>query len=238
MQDVLITGAARGFGLALARAFSRECRVFACARNAANRRQLQTLHEERPEQVVPIRFDVTEDHDLYRARQLVENETESLDIVVNNAGINAAATERPEAHTTLEKLDGTEMLKAFHVNAVAPVLVVQAFLELLTRPDEPRVVNISSDAGSITNKTSSGNYSYAASKAALNMMTKALANEVRTHEIVVTSVHPGHLQTKMGGPTAPDSPDEAADDLYQFVQELSMKDTGTFVTRNGQEMSW
>lgn len=239
MQNVLITGAARGLGLALARAFSvAGWRVFACARDAMNRKRLQALSEERPERVAPIRFDVTEDHDRYRARQLVEHETDSLDVVVNNAGVNATAMDDPEAHTSLGKLEGDEMLKVFRINAIAPVLIAQDFFDLLARSERPRVVNVSSDAGSITEKETPGNYSYAASKAALNMMTRAMANEVRPHGVVVTSVHPGHLQTDMGGPTAPDSPDDAADDLVELIDGLTLDKTGSFLNRTGASMPW
>ncbi|MFC7081927.1 SDR family NAD(P)-dependent oxidoreductase [Halorussus caseinilyticus] len=130
------------------------------------------------------------------------------------------------------------MAEMFRVNSIAPLLVVQTFRELLVRSDYPRVVNVSSDSGSITRKETPGNYSYAASKAALNMITRALANELRSDRIVVTAVDPGHLRTDIGGPTAPDDPDDAADELYELIEDLSPGETGEFLARTGEKLAW
>lgn len=238
MRNALVTGAARGFGFSLTRQFVDDgWRVFACAREAPSRDRLVSLRDRHPDRVTPVRLDVTSDRDRYRLRQLLRLETDSVDVVINNAGINAAATDDPAAHVELGTLDGDAMVEMFRVNTVAPLLIVQELFDLLVAADRPRVVNVSSRAGSIEETDTGGNYSYAASKAALNMTTRALAYDVGEQGVVV-AVHPGRLQTRMGGPTAPDDPDDAAEELFELIGTLSTEQTGQFLTRTGDRIPW
>ena len=132
LDSVLITGAARGFGYALTRTFTDTgCQVFACARAISQRDTLQQLSDDPDLSVIPLRLDVTSRQDLDRARQLVQIETDDLDVLVNNAGQNAATTEDPLSHAVLGSLDSEAILDMFHINTVAPLLIVEAFEGLL-----------------------------------------------------------------------------------------------------------
>jgi len=130
------------------------------------------------------------------------------------------------------------MLEVFRVNTVSPVMVTQACADLLRRGENARVINMSSDAGSITMKESSGNYSYPASKAALNMLTRCLAAEFRADNVIVISVHPGWIQTDMGGNSAPKKPADTLPSMMRCIDELTMADTGIFLNWDGSIVPW
>jgi NAD(P)-dependent dehydrogenase (short-subunit alcohol dehydrogenase family) len=130
------------------------------------------------------------------------------------------------------------MLEVFRVNTVAPVVIAQACAALLRRGREPRIVNVSSDAGSLEKCAGGGAYSYAASKAALNMMTRCLAADLRPDGIVVASVHPGFVRTDMGGPEAPLAPSDTLPSLLRVIDELRLEDSGCFRNWDGTVIPW
>jgi NAD(P)-dependent dehydrogenase (short-subunit alcohol dehydrogenase family) len=96
------------------------------------------------------------------------------------------------------------------------------------------VVNISSRAGSISQKEDSRHYCYSASKAALNMLTRAMAAELRPRGITVVAVTPGWVKTEMGGPKAPLSVEESARSLAAMIDRVTPGDAGQFLDRDGK----
>ena len=126
----------------------------------------------------------------------------------------------------------------FNVNVVAPVRVAQALQTLLTAGTAPRVVNISSGAGSLTYKTEAGEYSYAASKAGLNMMTRTYAWNVRDRGITAVMIDPGWVKTDMGGAGADLEPEESGCGLLFVIDGLTLEDTGRFLHYDGSEVPW
>ncbi|CAG2178992.1 unnamed protein product, partial [Oppiella nova] len=122
---------------------------------------------------------------------------QGLDTLINNAGI--------ALRDGLDSVTAEVMLKNFEVNSVAPLMLTKALLPLLKvsgAKGKASVVNISSTAGSISKTSSHTIYPYRTSKAALNMITKCLAVDLKPHNIHVISICPGHLKTDMGGPNA------------------------------------
>ncbi|MDQ2831708.1 MAG: SDR family NAD(P)-dependent oxidoreductase [Chloroflexota bacterium] len=111
-------------------------------------------------------------------------------------------------------------------------------MALLVRGNTPRVVNISSGAGSLTYKTAGGDYSYAASKAGLNMMTRTFAWNVRDQGIIAVMIDPGWVKTDMGGPNAHLEPEESAQGLLTVIDGLSLQDAGRFLRYDGSEVPW
>jgi len=107
-------------------------------------------------------------------------------------------------------------------------------LPLLGRARRPRVVNISSLAGSISAKEDHRHYAYSVSKAALNMLTRGMAAELRGRGITVVAVTPGWVQTEMGGPRAPLTVQESARSLAGTIGRLTEKDAGQFLDRDGR----
>ena len=231
MKTLFLTGANRGIGLALVKeALNRDYRVFAGCRQPQNAGDLQALAARYPARVVPIPIDVTDDASIQAAADAVAAQTNAVDLLINNAGVFPRG-ER------LGNLDARTMLHAFHVNSVGPMIVAQKFLSLLRRGERAKILNISSQLGSITHPMG-GYYSYNSSKAALNMLTRILASELRPEGILAVVVHPGWVQTDMGGRGAPLKPAESARGILNLAERLKMADTGGFFTWDGRKHPW
>jgi NAD(P)-dependent dehydrogenase (short-subunit alcohol dehydrogenase family) len=115
------------------------------------------------------------------------------------------------------------------------MIVVQRFHALLRSGS--KVLNITSQLGSITLHLSN-HYSYNSSKAALNMLTRILAAELRPEGVVAVVVHPGWVQTDMGGPAAPLDPATSARGIISLAERLTLADSGEFFTWEGKRHPW
>ncbi len=239
MQRVLITGAGRGIGLELARQYAeRGDRVLAGCRAIERAPDLRALIDRHHDQVSVLPLEVTDSASLTAAVQQAHREVEGLDILINNAAINPgdATVAGPDGQRLL---DDTGTLEVFNINVVAPVRVAQAFTALLTHGTAPRVVNISSGSGSLTYATDGGDgYSYAASKAGLNMMTRTYAWTVRDQGITAVMIDPGWVKTDMGGAGATLEPEVSARGLLSVIDGLTPDDAGRFLRYDGSEVPW
>ena len=232
MTRVLITGANRGLGLAFAKeSLARGYRVFATCRRPDEADDLQALRDDFPEKLTVLHLDVTDEGTIDAAAEAVQDQEDALDLLINNAGIN------PEQEH-LGNLDAETILHTYHVNAVGPMLVAQRFLPLLRAGDDPRILNISSTSGSLARKSSGGGYSYCSSKAALNMLTRALAFDLESDGVIVVVIHPGWVQTDMGGSAAPLEPTESVRGVLDVAEELGPSDTGLFYNYKGAQPPW
>jgi len=232
MLRILITGANRGIGLALTQQYlQRGERVFATCRQPAEASALAELAAAYPDQLSALPLDVTDAAAIDAAAEAVTTQVDGLDLLINNAGFFPKGEK-------LGKLDAETMLYTFHVNAVAPILVVQRFLGLLRAGNDAKVVNISSQLGSLNRTTDGGRYSYNSSKAALNMLTRVLAHDLRADGIAVVAVHPGWVQTEMGGMNATLRSQESARGLIALAYRLTIADTNKFYTWEGREHPW
>ena len=191
----LVSGSSRGIGAEIARELAADhgFLVYAGARNP----------EDVAEQdgVVPVRLDVIDQASVDAARDRIASEVGRLDSLVNNAGIygdpvGAADYDLDRAHEVLE------------VNTFGPWRLIEAFLPLLRESDVPRIVNVSSGAGQLSDMNG-GRAAYRLSKAALNALTRTLASDERW--VKVNSMCPGWVRTDMGGSAAPRSIEEGAD---------------------------
>ena len=232
MKRILITGANRGLGLSFARqSLARGYRVFASCRRPDEAVDLHALAEDHVDQLTPLRLDVTDEDTILASARVVERQEGGLDLLINNAGVNPSG-ERPG------NLEAGTMLHTFHVNAVGPMLVAQRHLDLLRGGDGPAIINISSVLGSLARKSGGGEYSYSSSKAALNMLTRALAFDLRSDGIIVVSMHPGWVQTDMGGSAAPLTPTESVRGILDVADGLTLDDTGSFLAHDGRRLPW
>lgn len=232
MKRVLITGANRGLGLAFTReSLARGQRVFATCRHPDDAGELQALTAEHPDRLTVLRLDVTDEETIEAAARAVRSEEGALDLLINNAGTNPSG-ER------IGHLDAETMLHTYHVNSVGPMLVTQAYLDLLRAGDDPKILNISSTSGSLARKSSGGGYSYSSSKAALNMLTRALAFDLQSDHVIVVAIHPGWVRTDMGGGAAPLAPTESVRGVLDVADGLSLTDTGKFYTYEGRQAPW
>jgi NAD(P)-dependent dehydrogenase (short-subunit alcohol dehydrogenase family) len=191
----LVSGTSRGIGAEIARQLAAEhgFLVFAGARNPSD---VETV-----DGIEPIELDVTDQAAIDAARERIEADPGRLDALVNNAGvygdpIGAADYDLERAHEVLE------------VNTFGPWRLTQAFLPLLRRSEHPRVVNVWSGAGQLSDMNG-GRAAYRLSKAALNALSRTLASDERW--LKVNTMCPGWVRTDIGGSAAPRSVEKGAD---------------------------
>src|SRR4029077_5790488 len=177
--------------------------------------------------VTTLPLDVRDNATIARAARILPD-NEGLDLLVNNAAIFPGTGDEP-----FELLDPESFNEAFDCNVTGVARVTRAFLPHLRKSANARIVNISSGAGSIAEKEDSSYYPYSVSKAALNMLTRALAAELRSSGIVMTAISPGWVRTEMGGPGAPLTPQESASSLVGTMAGLTIEQTGKFLGRDG-----
>ncbi len=231
-RRVLITGSNRGIGLALTRhLLQRGDVVLAAARRPESADALQSLAREYPHTLMILPLDVADEESIRRAAREVTQRVDGLDWLINNAGIMYEGE-----HIT--NLSADHLAHAFRVNSIGPMLMVKHFLPLLRRGHQPKICQMTSIMGSISLTEGGGYYSYRASKAALNMLSKILSYEVRGWGITVIIMHPGWVRTRMGGAAAPLSPEESARGIVHVLDRTTLADTGKYLTWEGRELPW
>jgi NAD(P)-dependent dehydrogenase (short-subunit alcohol dehydrogenase family) len=232
MAYILITGTNRGLGLALVTAYlDRGDHVFAACRKPPSAVKLQALAERCPDRLTILSLDVADEASIGQAAKAIGSQTKRLDLLINNAGIFPRGT-------TLSSIEVGTLLQTMHVNAIGPLMVARALVRLLEKSDHPVILNVSSDSGSLALKTTGGDYGYCASKAALNMLTRALAFDLQSRGIIVIALHPGWVRTDMGGRSAPLSPKNSALGILSLADRLTLSDCGRFLTWDGHELPW
>ncbi len=241
MRTVLITGANRGIGLLLSRLYGErgDTIVYATCRRPDRANDLRSLSADSGGAVRVLQLDVTDGPSIAACVERVRNEAACIDLLINNAGIlPGGVAAREPSSSAFGSLSAEAMLEVFRTNTIAPVTVSQAFAALLQAGDEPRIINVSSDAGSFSRSATGGSYAYPASKAALNFMTRCMAADLKDSGIVVAAVHPGFVRTDMGGPGAHNEPEETVPSLAEVIDRLSIEDTGGFYNWDGRPIPW
>ncbi|MBL9215103.1 MAG: SDR family NAD(P)-dependent oxidoreductase [Opitutaceae bacterium] len=234
---ILITGANRGIGLALAGHFlARGWRVAAACRDPAGARALAALAARHPGRCDVLALEVRDAASVAALAAALGAGGDTLDVLVNNAGINPA----PREHTVAD-VAVAAVAEALDVNLLGALRVLQAVVPLLRRSGRPRVVNISSGGGSMTRNSAPAGRpqtAYCLSKAGLNMLTVRAARDLP--EFTVVSVSPGWIRTDMGGPAAELDPVAATADLATTIEQLQPHHSGQWLNRFGQpsEYAW
>ena len=232
MKNVLVTGANRGLGLEITRQLLvRGERVFSGCRQPSQAAALQELGATYPGQLTVLKLDVTVDESVQAARTAVLQETGRLDWLVNNAGVLVRGE-------TLYNFDPAVMTRTLDVNMTGPMRVTAQFVDLLRKGSDPKLLNISSQLGSLDRARAGGLYSYNASKAALNMVTRMLAHDLRPDGITTVSIHPGWVRTDMGGSHAAISAHDSAAGIIRLADKLTLVDTNKFYTYEGLAHPW
>ncbi len=225
IMRVLITGANRGIGLAMAKQYADAGHeIMAICRESSD--ELEELADQ-----VISGIDLTDDAAVAQLTQLLAlclGDEDKIDILINNAGLFK--------NEILGELDVESIRDQFEVNAIAPLTVTEAILPFLTKGS--KVANITSRMGSIEDNTSGAYYGYRASKAALNAFTKSLAMDLKAQDIAVCVLHPGFVQTRMVGFNGDITPEQAASGLIERIAELNLSNTGGFWHSNGQSLPW
>ena len=232
MNKVLITGANRGIGLEFVRQLAaRGDQVFATCRQPADATDLHDLKTQNPDLISITQLDVTDPSSLTESHKHIGSKTETLDLLINNSGINID-------DGTFESFDLEAMQSILTVNSIAPMMVTQQYLDLIKTSSKPKIINISSINGSLTNLVPRGHYSYSASKAALNMYSLRLSHDLKETGIIVIMLHPGWVKTDMGGPDADIVPQDSIKSMLQLFDTLTLDKSGGYYDYTGRTIPW
>jgi NAD(P)-dependent dehydrogenase (short-subunit alcohol dehydrogenase family) len=227
----LVTGANRGIGLEVCRQLAERGFIVLLTAREGAKATAAANKLKKAGTVEPIALDVADPRSIGRAANEVLKRYDYLDVLINNAGINYDTWETVEN----AKIDGPVM-ETITTNLLGPWRVCQAFLPLLRKSRAGRIVNVSSESGSLASM-GAGPPAYQVTKAALNAMTRTLAGELRGAHILVNAVCPGWVATEMGGAGAPRSVAEGAASVVWAATLPDSGPTGGFF-RDGKPVPW
>jgi NAD(P)-dependent dehydrogenase (short-subunit alcohol dehydrogenase family) len=227
---ILITGANRGIGLALTEQFAADgWQVLACCRSPAQAASLQALGD-RYSSIETHALDVTNYEQMSNLSEQLKNRP--IDILLSNAGIYGPKS------TRFGEVEAETWRQVLEVNTIAPMMLVQAFIEQVATSEQKLVAVISSKVGSIADNGSGGSYVYRSSKTAVNQVVKSLSIDLAGRDIAVISLHPGWVKTEMGGPNAEINTTESTSGLKSILQTAGLAQTGQFLEYNGNIIPW
>ncbi len=230
MPSVMITGANRGIGLELLKQYADAgwtvigtCRNLEAAAEAAG---------------------VAADNDSVSLRKLEVTDTgavtalaeelagTAIDVLILNAGVMG------EASTRLGELDDGDFQRVLNVNVVAQAMCLQAFAPHVAASDKKVIVGMGSFLGSMGCNSDGSLYSYRASKAGLHAIMVSASHDLRDKGVISIVMHPGWVQTDMGGPDATISTTESATGIRKVIDGLSLSESGRLFTYAGETLPW
>ncbi len=237
----VVTGADRGLGLALTAGLLEKGWCVFAGQFMADWSELSELSGKYPNALTIVPLDVASTPSAHEAAQLVRKHTDRVDLLINNAGINALS----RTQTIRDGQDYDEMHWLYDVNALGSVRVVEAFLPLVEKSEMKRLCFVSSEAGSIDRAHRQAWFPYCMSKAALNMGVKILFNDLRPEGYTFRLYHPGGIKSYIGGSGVKGTkggkePEEAAvPALDYFLEDFSDSgDEDRLVMRDWQGDEW
>ncbi len=230
MQTYFITGSNRGIGLGL----TKQClqaghKVIAACRNPDGARELWELEADYDNRLILVNLDVANAHDVETLPERLPKDA-VIDVLINCAGVMG------EGAKGLKALNMANVEKTMRVNLYGPMLVTRALLPYLEKSKHPVIVNVTSLMGSITDNGFGTHYGYRMSKTALNMFTKNLSIEFP--KWITISMHPGWVQTDMGGPNATTTVHDSVNGIFNVITHLKPEDSGSFVNFEGKRLLW
>jgi NAD(P)-dependent dehydrogenase (short-subunit alcohol dehydrogenase family) len=242
----LVTGGARGLGVEICRKLAElDAHVIVAARDLSNAEKVAEALRSDGHQTSSLKLDVTSEEDRRAAYERIAHDFGRLDILINNA---AVLLDGPDASSPVSRKPSAalpaEVRQTFEVNFFGPLFLTQTLLPLLQHSDAPRVVNVSSIRGSLTHLSDPTSpvypghlLGYDTSKAALNAATILFAEELRGTAIKINTIHPGWLQTTMGGGGADMSVAEGAETVVKYATLGADGPTGGFFFQD-ERLPW
>lgn len=221
MATVVITGANRGLGLEMAKQYAADgWTVIGTAREPEKAQELAAI-----DRVTVMRLDAADDASIEKfVRELGD---QPVDLFVNNAGIYGPS-----------EFDREAWLDLFNVNVIGPVRLATALKDNVARSADRKMVVISSQVGSIAENESGSMIYYRTSKAAVNQAWTSLAKQWQDDGLTLVMMHPGWVQTDMGGENADLTPQESVEGMRAVIDGLTHDQNGKFYDHDGREIPW
>lgn len=235
-NTILVTGASRGIGLELVKQLleSNPHRiVYATSRSSSE--DLNKLQEKlSAKRLIIEQLDVNSDESIDKLVQKLKDQHVKIDVLVNNAGTAGSGVE------SINEATRESLSALLETNTFSPLIVAQKFYKNNLINQNGLVANISSILGSISNVSSySAPYgSYGISKSALNMVTKLQSVSFAEGKVRSLSIHPGWLQTRMGGESAPTKVDVGVAGIVKILDNFKDEQNGTYIQYDGTPLNW
>ena len=235
-QTVLITGANKGIGLETARQLAKAgYHIFLGSRDKGNGdKAVKQLKAEGFTDVELLLIDVTSETSVQQAHDELAQRIDQLDVLINNAGIPGAFPQVPS------NADNEVLHQVFEVNFFGVIRTVRIFIDLLKKAENPRIVNVTSDLGSLTlhNDPNWQYYhfksaGYGPSKTALNAYTVALAFELKD-QVKVNMINPGYTSTEFNNHQGPKKVEDGAAPIVEYAMLDKDGPTGKYISDDGE----
>ena len=223
-MNILITGANRGLGLEFAKQYSKDTtnRIFACCRNPKDFPISQ-------DNISVHKLDVSSLSDMDSLKQ--ELGDVSIDLLIHNAGVYGD-------RSSFGAVQVETWINTLQINAIAPLKLSEKLIDNVASSVHKKIVIVTSKMGSIHDNTSGGSYIYRSSKSAVNMVGVSMSHDLRSKNITVLLLHPGWVQTDMGGPNALITTEQSISGMKQVIEESSIEDSGRFFNYDGKSIDW
>jgi len=231
MPTLLITGANRGIGLELCKQYLKQgWDVHACCRNPKKAKDLNTLHDKYKATMDVHALEVTNEKQMDKLKKTLKGKP--VDMLINNAGVHALEASQ------FGKTDDKAWEEAVAVNLIAPMKMMEHFVENIAMSERKIIASMSSKMGSMNDNGSGGAYAYRATKAALNAVMVSAAHDLRHLDIISLILHPGWVRTDMGGPQGEISVEESGEMLCKILDDCTIEDSGKFFDVDGTIIPW
>lgn len=235
VERVLVTGANRGIGFGIVEQYLKRggAHILATCRNPEKANELLELVKGYPNQLTVIELELSDPSSIERSFETVRQEMNGLDVLINNASARF-----PDEQEHFGSVKADEFLHSMNVNAVAPFMMVQTYIDLIKAGNNPRIVNVTT--GSLVPVEYDLPYNYCISKAALNMITRYFAVNLSEFGIISVGLYPGWVQTEMGysgGGNPPLTVEESGKGIVNTVSKLTMADNEQFIDWMGRAKS-
>jgi NAD(P)-dependent dehydrogenase (short-subunit alcohol dehydrogenase family) len=231
MSTIMIVGATRGIGLELTKQYANEGnQVIACARDTANASLLNEVASG-SENIKIEQLDIADAGSIESASSRIGGE--AIDSVIIVAGWVGGMPD----NQTIDNIDIDEWHNTLNINTIGPLLVAKAFKSNLAASGNGNLMILSSQLAAST-WPMGGMYIYSTTKAAVSKVGQILALDWAEDPIIVSIMHPGWVQTDMGGPTAEITAEESASGIRNVLSGLTKEDSGNFYKWNGDIHPW
>lgn len=229
-MSILITGTNRGIGLEFVKHYLKNNKkVIATYRNKNSSKDLLEL-KNTTNNLSLVELDVSIPSSINEFTSKIMDQP--IDIFINNAGVFGPR------NNELENFNVKEWLDVFNINTIAPLLLTHKILKNLRLGKNKKLVFISSKVGSIEENTGGGMYVYRSSKTALNQVIKSLSIDFKDENFIAAALHPGWVQTDMGGPNALIDTKTSVKGMIKVIDSLVLMNSGRFYNYDGSSIPW